>query len=338
MKGKTVSVLIVTAALLVFAGASLWMFLKGHENDEAKEKTVFAMDAACTVKTWGTDPGDICDEITRLGETFDCHNASSELSKLNSSGSAELSADAQKLIEQSLALTKKHPETDISIGALIKLWDITGSSPKIPGDEQLGIAMKTCGYENITLTGSRCTLANGAQLDVGAVAKGYALDKAKQLLDEKKADCAVISMGSSSLMYGAKPDGKDFTVGVKDPDDKENLLLKFTCGECFVSTSGGYERFFVADGKKYIHIFDKTTGRPAETDLASVTVICDNGLKSDQLSTSIFIGGTKKLGEYFADKSIQIIAVDTNGDIHVSRSLENKITLEKSGHKIIVEK
>ena len=338
MKGKTVSVLIVTAALLVFAGASLWMFLKGHENDEAKEKTVFAMDTACTVKTWGTGPDEICSEITRLGETFDCHSPSSELSKLNAKGSAELSADAQKLIEQSLALTKKHPETDISIGALIKLWDITGSSPKIPSDEQLGIAMQTCGYENITLTGSRCTLANGAQLDVGAVAKGYALDKAKQLLDEKKADCAVISMGSSSLMYGAKPDGKDFTVGVKDPDDKENLLLKFTCGECFVSTSGGYERFFVADGKKYIHIFDKTTGRPAETDLASVTVICDNGLKSDQLSTSIFIGGTKKLGEYFADKSIQIIAVDTNGDIHISASLENIITLEKSGHKIIVEK
>ncbi len=338
MKSKRVPVLIVTAALLVFAGASLWMFLKGHENEETSEKTVFAMDTACTVKTWGTDPGDICDEITRLGETFDCHSASSELSKLNAKGSAELSADAQKLIEQSLALTKKHPETDISIGAVIKLWDITGSSPKIPGDEQLGIAMQTCGYENIKLDGSRCTLANGAQLDVGAVAKGYALDKAKQLLDEKKAECAVISMGSSSLMYGSKPDGEEFSVGVKDPDDKENLLLKFSCGECFVSTSGGYERFFVADGKKYIHIFDKTTGRPAETDLASVTVICDNGLKSDQLSTSIFIGGTKKLGEYFADKSIQIIAVDSNGDIHISASLENKITLEKSGHKIIVEK
>jgi thiamine biosynthesis lipoprotein ApbE len=75
-----------------------------------------------------------------------------------------------------------------------------------------------------------------------------------------------------------------------------------------------------------------------QTDLTSVTVICDGGLKSDQLSTSVFIGGTKKLGEYFADKSLQLIAVDTQGNVHISSSLENKITLQKSGHKIIVEK
>ena len=342
MKGKKTIPLITIAALLVLSAGAFMMFLKGYKSDDPREKTVFAMDTACTVKVWGTDPDkicdEVCDEITRLGETFDSHSTTSELSKLNANGSAELSADAKALIEQSLALTKKHPEADISLGALIKLWDITGDSPKIPSEEQLNIAMQTCGYENITLDGSRCTLGKGAQLDVGAVAKGYALDKAKQLLDEKQAECAVISMGSSSLMYGAKPDGEEFSVGVKDPDDKDNLLLKFSCGECFVSTSGGYERFFVADGKKYIHIFDKTTGRPAETDLASVTVICAGGLKSDQLSTSIFIGRTKKLGEYFADSSIQIIAVDTNGDIHVSKSLEKKITLEKSGHKIIVEK
>ena len=145
-------------------------------------------------------------------------------------------------------------------------------------------------------------------------------------------------MGSSSLLYGKKPDGKDFSVAVKDPESPDGMLLKFTCGECFVSTSGGYERYFEADGKRYIHIFDKTTGRPVQTDLTSVTVICDGGLKSDQLSTSVFIGGTKKLGEYFADKSLQLIAVDTQGNVHISSSLENKITLQKSGHKIIVEK
>ena len=144
-------------------------------------------------------------------------------------------------------------------------------------------------------------------------------------------------MGSSSLVFGRKPDAKPFTVAVKDPSDKHRLLLKFTTDECFVSTSGGYERFFEADGKKYIHIFDKTTGRPAETDLVSATVICDNGLKSDQLSTAVFIGGTKKLGEFFADKSIKLIAVDTDGNIHISKELEDKITLEDKQHKMIVE-
>ncbi len=337
MKNKRADVLIVSAALLVFAAGALMMFIKGNKSEEGKEKTVFAMDTACTVRTWGTDPEAICEQMTRLDGIFDCHSGSSEISRLNAGGSAELSEDAKALIEQSLAITKKYPDADISVGAVTKLWDVTGEDPKVPSDEQIQMAVKTCGYENIKLNGSKCTLENGTLLDVGAVAKGYALEKAKQLLEEDKADCAVVSLGSSSLMFGKKPNGKAFTVAVKDPDDKNGTLLKFTCGECFVSTSGGYERFFEADGKRYIHIFDKTTGRPVESDLSSVTVICDSGLRSDQLSTSIFIGGTKKLGEYFSDKSMKIIAVEKNGDIHISQELEEKLTLEKSGHKIIVE-
>ena len=308
MNGKKTLPLIVSAAMLVFAVGAFMMLLKGYKSEEAKEKTVFAMDTACTARTWGVDPEKICGEIKRLESVFDCHSEQSEISKLNLSGSGKMSKD------------------------------VTGKDPKVPKDEDIAIALKTCGYENITLEGSSCTLKNGAQLDAGAAAKGYALDAAKKVLKKDGAQCAVVTMGSSSLLYGKKPDGKDFSVAVKDPESPDGMLLKFTCGECFVSTSGGYERYFERDGKRYIHIFDKTTGRPAETDLTSVTVICGSGLKSDQLSTSIFIGGTKKLGEYFADKSIQIIAVDTQGNIHISKALENKITLEKSGHTIIVEK
>ncbi len=338
MNGKKTLPLIVSAAMLVFAVGAFMMLLKGYKSEEAKEKTVFAMDTACTARTWGVDPEKICGEIKRLESVFDCHSEQSEISKLNLSGSGKMSKDMKAFLGQSAALTEKYPDADISIGAVTKLWDVTGKDPKVPKDEDIAIALKTCGYENITLEGSSCTLKNGAQLDAGAAAKGYALDAAKKVLKKDGAQCAVVTMGSSSLLYGKKPDGKDFSVAVKDPESPDGMLLKFTCGECFVSTSGGYERYFERDGKRYIHIFDKTTGRPAETDLTSVTVICGSGLKSDQLSTSIFIGGTKKLGEYFADKSIQIIAVDTQGNIHISKALENKITLEKSGHTIIVEK
>lgn len=325
-------------ALLVFGVGAALMFARGYKNTDAQEKTVFAMDTACTARTWGVDPEKICGEIKRLESVFDCHSEQSEISKLNLSGSGKMSKDMKAFLGQSVALTDKYPDADISVGAVTKLWNVTGKDPKVPKDEDIAIALKTCGYENITLEGSSCTLQGGAQLDAGAAAKGYALDAAKKVLKKDGAQCAVVTMGSSSLLYGKKPDGKDFSVAVKDPESPDGMLLKFTCGECFVSTSGGYERYFERDGKRYIHIFDKTTGRPAETDLTSVTVICGSGLKSDQLSTSIFIGGTKKLGEYFADKSIQIIAVDTQGNIHISKALENKITLEKSGHTIIVEK
>ena len=337
MKKSKAVPLIITFALLAAAAGALWVFLKGYKDTAAQEKTVFAMDTSCSAKVWGADPKDICDEITRLGDMLDCHSEQSEISKLNAKGSAKLSDEAADLIRQSKKLTGKYPEADISIGAVTKLWNVTGADPTVPGEDKIKIALQTCGTDKIKLSGSSCTLEKGAQLDLGAVAKGYALDIAKQKLEEKNAECAVISMGSSSLMYGKKPDGEEFSVAVRDPESEGNLL-KFKTGECFVSTSGGYERFFETDGKKYIHIFDIKTGRPAETDLVSVTVICSGGLKSDQLSTSIFIGGTKKLPQYFADTSIKIIAVDEQGNIHISGSLEDKITLEKSGHTIIVEK
>ena len=103
--------------------------------------------------------------------------------------------------------------------------------------------------------------------------------------------------------------------------------MTFESGEAFVSTSGGYERFFEAGGKRYIHILDLKTGRPSESDLASVTVICDSGIKSDFLSTAIFIGGKEGLTKYLDDSSIQIIAVDNDGEIIYSQSLEGKIAM-----------
>ncbi len=293
-----------------------------------KESTVFAMDASCTARVWGAQPGQVTDEIIRLDKELDCHNSNSALSKLNSSGKGELSKDLKEFLEASAALTEKYPSGDITIGAVTKLWDVTGESPAVPSEGEIQKALDTCGIENIRISGDSCTLENKAQIDPGAAAKGYALDKAREKLKELNAQCAVVSMGSSTLLYGQKPDGKDFSVAVKDPENEGNYALRFTCGECFVSTSGGYERFFESVGKRYIHIFDKTTGKPVQSDLASVTVICENGLMSDQLSTCIFIDGKAKLKEYMQKPGIDVIAIDEKGNIYASDGIKDKITIE----------
>lgn len=340
-KNRRITIALLSAAVLVLAAGIVVMLTKDSGksgNIRAEEKTVFAMDAACTAKVWGAKPEIVTDEISRLDGIFDCHKEDSQISRLNADGGGTLSPEVRELLEESLGLTKQYPQTDISVGALTKLWNVTGKDPKVPADSEIQTALESCGYEKIHIQGDKCTLEDSVQLDVGAVAKGYALDRAKQVLRQSSAEAAVVSMGSSSLMYGKKPDGKDFTVAVTDPSNKQKQLLKFTTGECFVSTSGGYERYFEADGKRYIHILDITTGRPVQTDITSATVICASGLRSDQLSTAVFIGGTKKLSEFFADDSIQIIAVDTDGNIHISEELEDKITLEDTQHKIIVEK
>ena len=292
------------------------------------ENTVFAMDASCTARVWGADPGQVTDEIRRLDKELDCHKSDSDLSKLNSSGQGELSKDLKEFLEASAALTKSYPSADMTIGAVTRLWNVTGESPTVPSDREIETALATCGIENMRISGNSCTLENGSQIDPGAAAKGFALDKAREKLENMKAQCAVVTMGSSTLLYGKKPDGKDFSVAVRDPDQSGSHALKFTCGECFVSTSGGYERFFEAGGKRYIHIFDKTTGKPVQSDLTSVTVICKNGLMSDQLSTAIFIDGKAKLKEYMQTPQIDVIAIDQKGNIYASDGIKDKITIE----------
>ena len=126
---------------------------------------------------------------------------------------------------------------------------------------------------------------------------------------------------SSVLLYGSKPGGEDFTVQIQDPNGT-GILGTVTTPACFLSTSGGYERFFEADGVRYCHILDLTTGRPTETDLTSVTVFTDNGLKSDFLSTLLFLEGSEHLEPHLHAADYQVLAVDAAGKIYCSDGLQ----------------
>lgn len=143
----------------------------------------------------------------------------------------------------------------------------------------------------------------------------------KELLDEDEVSYGVVSMTSSMLLYGEKPDGEPFRIAVRGAEDGE-ILGTAEVQSCFLSTSGGYERFFTDDsGKTYSHILDTKTGYPVETDLTTVTVFCENGLLSDYLSTLIYMGGTASLEEHLNADEYKLVAADNDGNIYVSDGL-----------------
>jgi thiamine biosynthesis lipoprotein len=190
----------------------------------------------------------------------------------------------------------------LDIGALTRLWGISGDNPTVPADEEIQKALTNRGF-----------------LDPGAVAKGYAMDCAFDILSQSNADYAVISAESSLLLYGEKTDGTPFTVGVKSPDGGYAGYIETQ--QAFISTSGGYERFFEADGVRYSHILDPATGYPVVTDLAAVTVIVPadtkgGGQLSDFLSTLIFMNGTEGLAKFNSDDSFRYIAIDESGNVY----------------------
>ena len=232
----------------------------------------------------------------------------SELYRLNSEykpGKAYtgLSDELYSVISLSLAISADcEGAFDISVRPLSGLWGIEEKTTEefaVPSESEIAEALSLVGYNHVSVAENSVTLdISGMELDLGACGKGYALDRVKSALDEAGAGGAVVSCGGSILVYGDKGDGNGFKVGIRDPFKEDGSVtgyLEFAPGSMrFVSTSGDYEKYIEKDGARYHHILDTRTGRPADSGLSSVTVIAENGLVSDALSTACFVLGEEK--------------------------------------------
>lgn len=188
--------------------------------------------------------------------------------------------------------------------AVTRAWGFTTGNYRVPSDEELSGLLQTIDYNKIRVRaleqgGFGIYCAPGIQLDFGAIGKGFAGDEALSVLRANGIQSALLDLGGNVQVLGAKPDGSDWTIGIKNPDGG-SAVAALRVRDSAVITSGGYERFFTADdGKNYIHIFDGTTGRPVENDLTSVTVVTSRGVYGDALSTALFVMGSKKACDFW---------------------------------------
>lgn len=202
-------------------------------------------------------------------------------------------------------------------GELTLLWNVTGDAPAVPDEDKIKLSVNKT-YDSSCYDG---TVPSGASLDFGSGAKGYVCDKIyEQTVGEGVVSEIIFSSGSSSLLWSEN--NREFKTSVIDPVGDSSIML--TTNNAFISTSGGYERFFETDGIRYSHIIDIDSGYPVETDIASVTVIlpCEsgNGFFSDILSTLVFIGGTDNARSYYekcCDVFLEcgILIISENGSV-----------------------
>ena len=270
---------------------------------EARTATVFAMDTFVTFTAYCGD--ETLEKAGRLVTELDAKlsrtKADSDIGKLNASGAAgaEVTTETAELLKEALACCAESDGVfDITIAPITDLWDVngkavSGSRPTLPSPAQIADAMLCVGYKYLTVDGTTAKFAyEGMSCDLGGIAKGYAADKAVELLRADGVSSALIQVGSSVYVMGEKPDGSAYTVGVRDPEGGANdyvgtLALK----DKYVTSSGDYERYFELDGKRYCHIFDTALGYPIDNDLRSVTVVTDSGTRGDYLSTTLFCLG-----------------------------------------------
>ncbi|MCK4590454.1 MAG: FAD:protein FMN transferase, partial [Candidatus Latescibacteria bacterium] len=241
------------------------------------------MDTAVTVKLCAQDSSaaqnlltEVFAEMERIDRMMDNYSPTSEITSINSTAGKErvsISPEMGQVLKRSQYFAELSGGAfDITIGPVKEVWDFESENPTVPLSGQLAAALTLVGYQNVQLDGGRVRLLKPRmKLDLGGVAKGYAVDCAVEFLKERGAKSALVEAGGDVRLYGEKPSGRDWQIAIRHPREKEKLIRVGKVELPAVATSGDYERLFVKDGKRYHHILDPNTGYPAKG-CVSVTV------------------------------------------------------------------
>ncbi|MEI6831184.1 MAG: FAD:protein FMN transferase [Candidatus Omnitrophota bacterium] len=246
-------------------------------------------------------------EVERLEQLFSKYIPTSEVSVLNRAGKLKVSPDTFYIIKKSKEFYQLTDGAfDISVAPLVELWGFSNLKTKVPTIEEINSTLKVIGSDKIILHENDSMVEfklPEMKIDLGGIAKGYALDCAIKKLKENKINSCLINAGGQVYALGNKF-SSPWKIAIKNPR-KPAVLETLELNNQSASTSGDYEQFFLKDGKRYCHIINPKTGYPADTQITSVTIIADQGLTADVLSTAIFVLG-KKRGEALAKQFTNI--------------------------------
>lgn len=267
--------------------------------------------------------------IEKLISSWDPNSQTSEIIKNAGIKPVKVDTELFQLIERSLAISKLTDGAfDITYASMDKIWKFDGSMKTMPSKEKIKASVAKVGYKNIELNKINHTVflkLKGMKIGFGAIGKGYAADKAKQLLISKGVKAGIINASGDMNTWGKQPNGKDWMVAITNPMNKNNAFATLPISNKAVVTSGNYEKYVTFNNVRYTHIIDPRTGYPA-TDIISVSVFAPKAELADALATSIFVMGTDVgLNRINQLKAIDCIIIDKEGTIHTS----NKININK---------
>lgn len=290
-----------------FAMAGL-ILLVGCRPQEPREARFGVMGAFCAIIA-GTGEAGKLDDYVRIVEPvmqeidadLSLYRTNSELSRLNArAGTGDIEAGLH--LRENLKLAIRYGDLsrgafDVTVGPVVRLWGFSGGKRPdvVPSDTDIEAARARVGYRALHLEGKRARLDRaGMAVDLGGIAKGYAVDVCCDLLKAEGARDFTVNLSGNMRCFGRPVPGRSWRIGIRDPFDGKAVLGSINLEDGIaVSTSGNYERFVELDGHRYAHIIDPRTGRPVEG-MAGVTVIAPSAAQADALSTALFVMGVQQ--------------------------------------------
>lgn len=293
-------------------------------------ETFEAMDTSMTITAYGKNAkkavGAVKDEILALDNMFRRKSGASDIFKINTDGSADVSEDTAELILRSAKISEETDGAfDITVAPVVDLWGFYDSKFRVPEESEIQNALKSVGYKNISVNGNSVSVKNSAKLDLGGIAKGYASDRAADIFKGLGVS-GIASLGGNIYAMGKRQDGENWNVAIQNPDN-DGYIGTVSVSDTAVITSGSYQRYFERDGKIYHHIIDPKTGSPADSGLKSVTIVTDNGTLGDALSTALFVMGKDRVAEYQkTHNDFEMILIDNDGKVYCTEGLDGVFT------------
>jgi thiamine biosynthesis lipoprotein len=327
MKKKAISVCLLAALAVVLVPAC------GFMGDKLQKKTRFLMDTYVTIQV----PGGVkeialidkaMDRMEEIDKKFSMNEPGSILYEFNNKGTAVADPEIIKIMKRAVRVSElSGGKFDVTVYPLMKLWGFYDEKKK-PSKQEIREVLKTVGYKFLIIKDGKMTSAKkGVQVDIGGIAKLYAVEEGANVLKKAGIKSALIDAGGDIYAIG-KYKGKDWKVGIRNPRG-DGVIGALDVSDMVVTSSGDYERYFEQDGVRYHHLMDPATGYPARG-LSSVTIMCSDPETADGLSAAVFIMGMEK-GFALAKKigTFEAMAVTEDQKIFYSEGLAGSTKVVK---------
>ena len=307
MKRKLSLPAVLLFSTLLFCGCAKGGAGNARTNEEIKEtRDLFAMDTYISLTAYGEGADTLLSEaenrIYELEKHLSVTDTESEIYAANHSGGmpVKVSKDTEEAAAFALDMAKKTDGAlEPTVYPVLTAWGFTTGNYQIPEKQEIESLLQSVDFRKVQADNRLLVLPEGMQIDLGAVAKGYAGDEILELLRNGGIISAIVNLGGNVQTIGSKPDKSKWRIGIKLPNSEEHFGI-LEVEDCAVITSGNYQKYFTGeDGNTYHHIIDPSTGKPVENGVVSMTVVGKKGRLCDALSTALFVMGKDGAEKYW---------------------------------------